>query len=59
LGRHCEIKQGVGFPARVAERLCEGQRLLEMFGGLVEFASLAVHDADHEIAVGHIAAAID
>src|SRR5262249_25975066 len=56
-GRHCQIKQCVGFPARVAECLREGQPLLEMVCGLVEFAALAVDDSDHEIAIGDVAAA--
>jgi len=58
-GYHPEIEESIGFPARVAERLREGQRLLEMARGPLVLAEFAVQNTDHEIGVRHVAAAID
>src|SRR5262252_5383835 len=58
-GYHPEVEESVGFPAWVAERLREGQRLLEMVRGPLVLAEFTVQNTDHEIGVGHVAAAID
>jgi len=52
-----EVEEHVGFPARVAKRLRKGQRLLKMISGLLVLALFVAQDADHEIGVGHVAAA--
>jgi len=58
-GYHPEVEESVGFPARVAERLREGQRLLEVARGPLVLAEFAAQNADHEIGVRHVTAAID
>ena len=59
LGGQPEVEKRVSFPARVAESLGKFQRLLEMISGPVVFAEFTTQNADHEIGVGHITAAID
>src|SRR5215467_15911528 len=58
-GGQAEVEANVGFPAWVAESLRKFQRVLEMICGPLVLAEFAIQNADHEICVGHIAAAID
>jgi len=58
-GSDAQVEQYVGPPARVAEGLREGQGLLEVAGGLLVLSTLVAQDADHQIAVGRVAAAAD
>ena len=59
LGGQPEIEKRISFPAWIAESLGKFQRLLEMICGPPVLAEFAAQYADHEIGVGHIAAAID
>ena len=59
LGGQPELEVCVRLPAWVAKCLRKGQCPLEMVGGPLVLAQFAVHDADHEIGVGDIAAATD